>query len=421
MLLREPGERPDGVSLLVRHLWGPLLNTGHYRVRVGGEADIEWEVLQRLWVSPTSRKARLLVSEAPRRPVARALTAFGGIRTSQQRVGRGLLATALRTGLPVTREHLVLERHTGARAQLPEPLQQMESVLGFPLLTIIGIRTGANAKATLQLFTRDGCPAGYAKIAWNSLTSQFVRDETRALMALRGIAGRLKVPELLGQGTVGDYPFLITRPLPSTVRMLTPRENLTIEQFAAASPAVRFCHVSETQQFRALQARLVGLNHPLSAQHVPAAQALGRALSGSSLILPVASRWHGDLVRWNAARDPDGNIWVWDWEMSEEDAVVGLDLLHWLVNTHGGESALHLPRTLLRTVDANAQRMRALGLGRDQATLAAGLYALTIAERHLRFAAQHDGWQRNRLGPAVITELIAVGQLLVRRAEMAST
>ena len=78
---------------------------------------------------------------------------------------------------------------------------------------------------------------------------------------------------------------------------------------------------------------------------VAAAHALLDALAGATDTLPVTSRWHGDLTWWNRARDDAGQLWVWDWESSEEDAVAGLDALHWAFSARRTTSAVRASST----------------------------------------------------------------------------
>lgn len=405
---------PDGVAglhLLVQQLWAPLVATGDYRVMVNADLDAGWDVRQRFWIVPSARNPRLLVSTGVLRGTARSLTAYRGIRDSIPSLGRVAMAGMLSAGLPVSKDQLTVERRVDAGKADAEPLATMNTVLDAELVSIIGVRTGANAKATLQLFTTEGTSAGYAKIAWNDLTTTFVLQETNTLLALQGKAGRVRVPRVLAHGTAGPFPFLVTSPLPPDVASV--RGDLSLAELADVAPLQRHDVVAHTRQFKDLESSI----HVLLGQSIfpsltePAMQLLQLLRSGQHRV-PIAERWHGDLVPWNAAREPDGTLWLWDWEMSQADAAVGLDALHWYVNAGAGSEPTKLVASLISAGQNGTARLRALGLGRPQMETVAALYALTLAERSMNFAMQHHGWHLNRLQSSIVVELLRAGQVL---------
>lgn len=408
---------PWELQLVARQLWWPLVSSGDYRLALNTVADPDWEVVRRFSVIPSAKAPRLLVGVGDRRPVARALSTFGGIRTRRQRLGRLTTATATRFGLARRGDLLTLERRVGSRPTEPEPLAFLERELGRPLNTIVGVRTGANSKATVQLFSEDGQPVGYAKVGWNPITQDYVRRESEVLRELNGSAGRLRVPTVLASGAIGESHFLVTHPLPLDVTTLPPGHHLSVEDFAGVAPVRRFDSMGGSGQFRALSDRVMaGSGVELGGDTWGRARSLATTLGSSSLRMPVAARWHGDLVPWNAARDSTGGVWVWDWETCEDDAVAGLDVLHWSINTHENRAPADTTSTFVDSVVSCAPMLRALGLGRRQQLAVASLYALALAERSMQLASGHGGWHYNRLQPAVLDHLLRVGQDLAEQA-----
>lgn len=408
----------DGAPRLhsvVGQLWGPLVSSGDYRVMVNARPDPHWVVEQRLWVVASAKAPLLLVSTGARRSTARSLTAYRGIRGPVPGIGRVAMAGLLAARLPIAADQMTLERCTDAPETDAEPLAQMSRVLGAPLVSIIGVRQGANAKATLQLFTTEGVPAGYAKTAWNNLTADFVSQETETLRALRGSTGGVQVPRVLEHGTLGDLPYLVTSPLPPDVTSV--RGHLRFAELVAIAPLNRRDVVGSSLQFKALSHRVKKLEEQgLYPSLTSAASQLVRLLRASGSSIPIGERWHGDLVPWNAARQRNGTLWLWDWEMSEPDAALGLDALHWRLNTGDHDLPALLPGHLITAVTEGSAQLRALGLGRSQMQTVGALYALTLAERSMQFARQHDGWHLNRLQSSTADKLLQAGLYLATKA-----
>jgi hypothetical protein len=291
-----------------------------------------------------------------------------------------------------------------------EPVTVLERALGTSLVAVIGVRHGANGKATLQLFDPRGNSVGYAKLAWNEATSAYVRAEGEALRSVVLASSGVKVPQVLAEGVVGgDLPFLVTKPLPRGARRLR-AEDLSLSILAGLFPVLRRDRPAMTGQFQRVVARLRSAQQSVMRDDelYAAATELVDRLIATDVEVPVLARWHGDLVPWNAAREDDGTIWLWDWESSEPDAVAGLDVLHWAVHSSGsswdGEAhALH------DVVTSAVLPLQSLGLGPRGRASVAGTYALTVAERHWSLAVAHGTWARNRVGREATLRLLAAG------------
>lgn len=404
---------------VVGQLWAPLVRTDAYRAVLNGRDDSEWTTEKRFSIVPSERSPRLLVTaDRDRRVVAKALVAYDGIRDRKARWGRTTLSTAMRLNLPLGRDALSLQRRRGTHPEVVEPISHMEALLGEPATVIIGVRTGANGKATLQMFDAQGAASGYAKMAWNELTRTFVQTEIETMRALANEDHDFRVPGLLTHGTLGDMPYLMSQPLPLDVRSVPARHELAHSELADVAPIAHIAPVRDSAQFISLAVRAEELGRfPMTLAHGEALNDLVSRLSHQDSPLPIGTRWHGDLVPWNVARQPDGSLWIWDWEMSEQGTAVGMDVLHWHTTllSHTDPSATASAVQSARATSIAV--LRALGLGHRQSLIVAALYCATVVERNLRFVAQHGGWQLNRLPHSAIVELLAVGRELIAAAE----
>lgn len=403
------------LSGLVAHLWSGTAASQDHRIMLNAAPDPAWQVLHHLRVVPSAQRSRLLISSGSRRGTARALAAFQGLRFPVARLGRQALAAAAVVGVPLGRDRLTVERRPGTDPS-NDPISHMERVIGEPLLVVLGVRTGANAKATLQMFDCAGVPRGYAKLAWNPLTSAYVRTETTVLTQLQGGRDGVRVPKVVTSGEVGGHPYLVTSPLPGDVRRPVRGSRPSIGELHQIAPFSRRDRAGATAHLGALAERLhavprVEASVPLVGQ----ALRLHRALLELTLQIPVATRWHGDLVPWNTARDTDGTLWVWDWETAEADAVCGLDVLHWVLNTDR-RSVDDPGGGLAAAVSSARPELTAMGAGPRESAAIAAVYALCLAERGITLAAAHGGWQHNRLSPDVVADIIGAGLQQATRA-----
>ena len=194
----------------------------------------------------------------------------------------------------------------------------------------IGVREGANAKATLQLF--DPEPVGFAKLAWEAQSADFVRCEHQALVEIGGAAGTVRVPRVLGSGTWGDHPYLVTEPLPADVHRPAAHEGPRAAELLALAPRVRTDLPRATAHLQAVAARLLAAQDAAAGALLGEARALLEQVLADDRPVPVVAWWHGDLVPWNVARAGDGTLWVWDWETVGRDVVIGLDAVHWTLH-----------------------------------------------------------------------------------------
>lgn len=410
--------RPDALQDVVRYLWGRAIDTGDYRVvdPVQCPAVPGWRTLRVFDVIGPSARPALLVERGRPGDVARSLVAYRRLRTWKPQAARLALAATARAGIPLPGRSLQLQRREAADPSPVEPLSAVAAELDRRFNALVGIRRGANAKATAQLFASGGEPLGYAKVAWNALTEGYVRTEAHRLAALAGRAGSVHTPRLAAVGEALGMSFLVSEPLPAGVGRLRHAEDLTLADLCGIAPVVRAARPGATAQLEQLTGRLAGgRDDPVLARVWGPLADLADRLGSSRVELPVAAYDHGDLVPWNAARNRDGAIWVWDWESSQEDTVAGTDVVHWFVHAVHGPAPQDLAAAIADAGHRAAPALRALGMGTVESRLAVAVYVLISAERACSLARQHGGWSRNRVSVDTVLELTRLGRELVSR------
>ena len=403
---------------VVEQLWAPALATGSARVQIGERhQDAGWRDVERYLVLPSLDRATMLLPRQPRQATAGALMNYRGLRRLLPNAQRTLLGTLAGAGAPLPFPRLSVQvRRDAPAAVAPElPLAMLARQLALPeVFASIGVRTGANRKATLQLVDAEGAPRGFAKMAWGPASDQGVRLEAAAL-GDPVTSGPARTPRLLAQGSYYEHPYIVTAPLPLGCRGV--RADIpapTPQELFALCPIVRTDRCAGTGQLQDLRARVAAAPRDTDSGPVlDAAADLVAVVEEAEAEVPVTSRWHGDLTPWNSARDEDGILWCWDWESSEADAVAGMDALHWHVTvaTEGGRP---LGATTLTDAHQRAQsHLVAAGIPRSAHGLVTALYAATLAERACTWAVGGGGWERGWVLPHQLVDLLAAARTLV--------
>jgi hypothetical protein len=407
----------DPLDNLVEQLWSPLLETGWVKVRVGGSGDADWVDAESYWAVPDLRRAKLLVPRGDRTVTSGAIENYRGLRLGRKNLMRAAVGRMTRYGVPVLRSAVTLQVHRDHLDVAPQlPLAVLGRALGrHDLHASIGIRTGDNRKATLALVDDRGEPVGYAKVGWDVVTDGYVRTETEVLRRVGGRPGPMRAPGVLTETTYHGHPMLVVEPLPDDVR--GSRGGIappTSEELFALTPVVRLAPPGETRHLRDLASRLRGLQADAVAGSVAA-----RAIRLLDLVerrtdaFPVSERWHGDLTWWNRARDGAGQLWVWDWENSEEDTIAGLDALHWTFSAQRSPAAKLLELDLSACLHEASPHLTAAGLSPAQAPVVAAVYALVVVERACGLAAHQGAWDRVWISSDELVTLIEQAERLL--------
>jgi hypothetical protein len=403
------------VDHVIEQLWAPALASPDLRVVVDAPAESGWTDVERYWLVPSAAKARLLVPVGPRPMVARVLVNYRKLRTRAVNASRLTLGAAARAGLPLSGSTVAVQVRTSATEAAQQlPLGRLEALLGQPLFAATGVRTSDNRKTTLHLVDAHGAPVGYAKLGWNRPTDALVANEGRVLSAVGGEPGPTRAPRVLVQDDYHGHPVIVTEPLPLDAGgSLTSVAPVTSQEMFGLTPLARQARPAETQQFVGMVSRLddaTGTSHVREVAE--AALELAAAVATGRETVPVTARWHGDMTPWNRARDSSGQLWVWDWESSEDDAVAGLDPLHWAFGADrlAGRAA---STTLASSLEQASAHLTAIGVPRHCRPTIASVYALTVVERACVFAAHSGTWSDAFIPPAELMNLLRQSHALL--------
>ncbi len=413
---------PSPVELLVEQLWGPAMQTGD--VRIGsGHPPAGWREHESYWTFPSASGARLFLPRGPRSVTRAAALNYHGLRRPLKNLGRQAIGAAARGGLPLGGRLGVWVKDCNRDAATTLPLSVLADALHVPrLYASFGVRRGANRKATLHLLDTSGVPVGFAKFGWGPVTDRFVRAEAQALREVGGRPGPARAPALVSEVDYHGHSVVITEPLPMSVRgarnsALAPPTPL---ELYALTPVVRRAAVARTRHFRELRDRLAALPEDGTSSVrglLRDTRALAEHVAQRPEELPVVRRWHGDFAPWNRARDSESQLWMWDWENSEEDALAGLDALHWAFSERrppsGANERVDLPGCLL---DAR-HHLVAAGVPAQGRAVVAATYALTVLERAIDLAVRSRGWDTVWIKPPHLLEMLGqANALLVRQS-----
>lgn len=405
---------------LTEQLWAPAFVDGNARVTTNWSKDPTWQDVERYWMVPTRSRASLLLPLGPPTVRSSAATNYRRLRTPSVNAARSALGLLGALQLPMGAACARIQiraSHPEAARQLP--LAYLESALdAVPLFASMGVRTGANRKATLSLQDAAGRPAGYAKFGWNTITDDFVATESEMLHRLAGGSSLARVPKALATCDYFGHPVLVTEPLPLEAigtRLEAPPPSS--QEFYALSPIYRSGPPMETAAARATLSRLADHAQRASTREVAeSALALARLTEEQSAALPIGKWWHGDLSSWNAARDSTGTLWVWDWETAEDDALAGLDPFHWVFSEHRRRADCPGHIELSSVIDKVAPHLVAAGIPRNEFPTIAAVYIVTIAERAATLVNQPGGWSASWIQVADLLTLIAQARNLLESA-----
>lgn len=397
---------------------------GSVRCQLKGSPEPGWTTEESYLVAPSVAKASLLLPSSPQAALQGALLNYRGLRRRATNLQRTVLGVPGRVGLGLPFPSLVLQRQSEIAAPVL-PLAHVSAALGRgPLSAAIGIRTGANRKATLQLVGADGSPQGFAKFAWDPSSRDGILREGAALSALsrEPVKQGASAPELLHQGEYFGWPFIVTAPMPLESRgVRADVPSPTAQELYSLTALVRRDGVATTQQFQALVRDVDRSSSDAAVTEIrQAAAELLAVIAETTLTLPVVDRWHGDLTPWNSARDGRGHLWCWDWESSEPDALAGMDAIHWHTSVAVEAGGRLDGNCLAHAVTSARPLLVAAGIPRDADAIIASVYAATMAERACALAEGAGGWESGWVLPTDLLDLLATARKIFERSPLRS-
>ncbi|MDN5852991.1 MAG: hypothetical protein L0K86_09110, partial [Actinomycetia bacterium] len=287
------------LDLLAEQLWLPSMPDDNTRVVLNPADDPAWRTHEQYWVIPSAAHARLLVPAGPTAAARGALINYQRLRRWRPRSVRLAAGQAARFALPLAPDQIAVQ----SRVQSSPPALPLASIadaLGDQTLhASIGVRTGANRKATLQLVDDHGTPQGYAKLAWTDATAEGILTEASNLEVVGGSAGVARAPGLLASGQIAGHPYLVSAPLPASAASPKRTDPLpTPQELASLCPIHRRAPARDTRHFDALTTRVdavlatTTVDRDLGATMRDVADRVAKA----DAVLPITERWHGDLA-----------------------------------------------------------------------------------------------------------------------------
>ena len=397
---------------LVEQLWGGPMSDDQLRIHWAGRGDRgsrdenAWREVERYYVVPGASRPTMLLPAGPRPALLGALDNYRGLRTARRQLQRRAISSLAAINVLPSPQIVLSIRPDEPEDSRVHPLGELSAALGRrDLRASIGVRTGANRKATLQLVDVSGSPVGFAKFAWSRDTAVAVETETAALTGDDHL-GICRRPALLASGSYGGWPYLVSSPLPLSCRGVRGRVHPpTVHELHDLAPVTGRRPLGTSQQLRRLTASLESLASTGSV----AALVTGtlRLLDEHVRARPVVTsdRWHGDLTPWNSARDAEDRLWVWDWESSEADAVAGMDAIHWHLSLVQEAGRPLTSDALAGAVEAAAPVLTGLGHASSDTAVVTAVYVASMVERAVTLSIA-QGWEAGWLTPRHLEDLV---------------
>lgn len=405
----DPGVHAGPLQYVIDQVWGQGVASGRIRAVARAEVPAGWEVREEYQVIPTASSPQLLVPRT-RRAAVRSLADYAGLRSPRTRlIRRGLAAVAAaRVPLSTTRLNVI--------APIGAPLTTVAAV-GLTVdepdaVAAIGVRTGANAKPTLELRTPSGDPIGFVKLAWNAATDEALANEAQMIGDAQAAGtGAIRIPKVRESGFVDGRRFVMTEALPRSIRDVPARwDSLRRDEEWGPGTIVGRAPLSSLAQVRTTIAHAATMSDVTPPSLSEPLRAAASAVADADLIVTVADFSHGDFVPWNVGRDAGGNLWLFDWETAQRDAPAGLDTLHWFANTTGPRRDDSLAGRVAAAADRSEPVLRSLGHTPEGASAVSAWYAIALVLGEVRLAEAGQGWARSRHSPAALEALLVWAQ-----------
>lgn len=309
----------------VRTLWpeGPHPQLLRHRAPRQGETSFR--------LVPNAERARLMVPADNATAAARALLRFSaavGVRERAKRVG---MATALKAG-----GHRLLSHRIDVATRTGSLVDSLARDLGGPLdvsMTLGPAR--ANRKPVLQLFDRSGRSVAFAKVGYSPTVRPHVLREHEALRTLAesGLPQYFEIPQVLGLNEWSGMPTLVMSSLRTrTFARSQPEEAIPVRGMEMLSSHFDegLLPLSEVPLWNRLVSQRGDIVEAEKRQRICAAiDRLAECASGTAL--PVGA-WHGDWTPWNMGWR-GGRLQLWDWERFETGVPLGMDRVHYAINS----------------------------------------------------------------------------------------
>ncbi len=242
-----------------------------------------------------------------------------------------LLKSVLKVGLKTSLAQYYLPKINLNLQDLEDHLAIIFGRRDFSLAVSLGT-PGPQRKLVVQVITREGEVLGYVKIGWNEETKKLVKNEATILQQLQEKALPFFVPRVLFAGKWQERFLCVQSPPPQNVYPAPSEWTSLYEKVlkGMVSLSLKHLRIKESAFWKRLSDRVDQMEDGYW-RHI-----IERSMER------VLSRWgeekfpfhlaHGDFAPWNAFL-VDGNLYLYDWEYAFEEAPVGYDFFHFLVQT----------------------------------------------------------------------------------------
>lgn len=284
-------------------------------------------------VIPSLANPRVFLPIGNARVTMRAIELLAAYRPDA-RVKKALLICLARMhGVRHVGDILLLARRT--KSDLEHQLEQMTGLPQVHLALSPGA-SGEFRKLTVQVMTEVGEVVAFAKLARSAAARDAVSRESATLADLgqySQLAG--SVPKALGITTIGDA--LLTLQTPGQGRIAPASFSQVHNQFLMlkATASSRRLPFSRSLMRNNIEAALATLEPHLSPTWRECLTAtlvvVDRAFEMIELDLEIA---HRDFGPWNCRIQPNGQLFVFDWETAQQEMVPLYDLFDFHLRSH---------------------------------------------------------------------------------------
>lgn len=352
--------------------------------RGGGRSSSETLV----WaVMPSAANPTVLIPVS-RRAGGSALRQFNDSMSQMARVRKAVVGAAVRRGgaALVARDRLVVSK-VGVGAEALDLIGSvLPGILREPRIEVaisIGRQLRPNLKPVLQIMNPDGRVLAYAKIGWNDLTKDLVRNEARSLRAWGSAPPRhLEVPRLIHEGEWNGSAITVLSPNPHRLfrrgrRNALPSADIFGE--VASLGGTELSPLVASPYWARLKERIDG---------IPMTEALSDSLRSILSRLEAShggeelrfGSCHGDWAPWNMSLS-GGKLFVWDWERCARPTPVGTDAVHFWFEVGFHKEGLDVATASRSALARSLETFDRLGIARSSRRT---LLQLFLIERLLR-------------------------------------
>lgn len=279
---------------------------------------------------PHARAPRLVVPARPRRAAGRAMLRFSVSTPRREAAVRLAAASGLAAGgTAFLRDRLAL---VGEGESIDDHLTE---VFGEPVAVAVGVGTErANRKPVLAVFSaRDGRALGFAKVGVDEVSRADVSQEARNFAELEaGVPRDIEIPQVIDASWWRGLYVLTMSSLrtrwgePRGQRGVVPVDHM--ERFGGAFSRGRSA-LASTPFWEAVDAGAGELRDSELVDRFRQALCQSEERWGDRQVLTGA--WHGDWTPWNMSWRRR-RLQLWDFERFDPRAVVGMDVVHYVVN-----------------------------------------------------------------------------------------